>query len=80
MKISSKMAKVLNEQISWESYASNFYLAAAAWCENIGYDGSAKFFYAQADEERQHMLKYEQCKFFPSNFSCKSPTKKFEIT
>ena len=58
MKISSKMAKALNEQISWESYASNFYLAAAAWCENIGYDGSAKFFYTQSDEERQHMLKF----------------------
>lgn len=58
MKISNKIAKALNEQISWESYASNYYLAAAAWCENTGYEGAAKFFYTQSDEERQHMLKF----------------------
>ena len=58
MKISSKMAKALNEQISWESFASNYYLAAASWCENTGYEGAAKFFYNQSDEERQHMLKF----------------------
>lgn len=58
MKISSKITKALNEQISWESYASNYYLAAAAWCENTGYEGAAKFFYTQSDEERQHMLKF----------------------
>lgn len=58
MKISKKMVKALNEQISWESYASNFYLSAASWCEITGYEGAAKFFYAQSDEERQHMLKF----------------------
>ena len=58
MKISNKMAKAINEQISWESYASNYYLAAASWCENTGYEGAAKFFYSQSDEERQHMLKF----------------------
>lgn len=29
----------------------------ASWCEITGYEGSATFFYAQADEERTHMLK-----------------------
>ena len=40
-----------------EANAVSSYLAAASWCEVTGYDGAASFFYAQADEERQHMLK-----------------------
>ena len=58
MKISSKMAKALNDEIAWETYASNYYLSAASWCEVTGYEGAAKFFYKQSDEERQHMLKF----------------------
>jgi len=57
MKISSRMKKALNEQISLEASASNTYLAMASWCEITGYDGGASFFYAQSDEERTHMLK-----------------------
>lgn len=57
MKISSRVAKLLNTQIAMEAFASNYYLSMASWCEITGYDGSSKFFYAQADEERQHMLK-----------------------
>src|SRR5574338_413151 len=57
MKISSRVAKLLNTQIAMEAFASNYYLSMASWCEIAGYDGSSKFFYAQADEERQHMLK-----------------------
>ena len=30
----------------------------ASWCERTGYEGSAAFFYNQAEEERQHMLKF----------------------
>lgn len=58
MKISSRMTKALNEQIAMEANASNYYLSVASWCEITGYDGSSKFFYDQADEERQHMLKF----------------------
>jgi ferritin len=29
----------------------------ASWCEVIGYQGAADYFYAQSDEERTHMLK-----------------------
>ena len=58
MKISTKMAKALNEQISWEAFASNYYLSIASWCDKTGYEGAAKMFYAQSDEERQHMLKF----------------------
>ena len=57
MKISSKMKKSLNDQITLESAASNNYLAMASWCEVTGYQGSADYFYAQSDEERTHMLK-----------------------
>ncbi|RDJ32420.1 MAG: ferritin [Crenarchaeota archaeon] len=57
MKLSDEMRKSLNEQIVMESDASSFYLAMASWCEVTGYEGAASFFYAQSDEERQHMLK-----------------------
>ena len=57
MKISSKMTKVLNDQIAMEANASNNYLSMASWCEIAGYEGSANFFYQHAEEERQHMLK-----------------------
>ena len=51
------MKKALNAQIAMETYASSYYLSMASWCETTGYDGSAKMLYAQADEERMHMLK-----------------------
>lgn len=57
MKISTKLKKALNDQIAMEGFASNYYLSMASWCEATGYEGSAKLFYAQSDEERQHMLK-----------------------
>lgn len=57
MKISKNMQNALNNQIVLEANASNSYLAMASWCEVTGYDGGARFFYAQSDEERTHMLK-----------------------
>lgn len=57
MKLSEEMATALNNQITLEMAASQFYLASAGWCEVSGYDGGATYFYAQADEERTHMLK-----------------------
>ena len=58
MKISSNLKKALNDQTALEANASNTYLAMASWCEITGYEGSAAFFYVQAEEERQHMLKF----------------------
>lgn len=55
--LSKKIEKSLNDQILYEASASNQYLAMASWCENNGFDGSAKFMYKQAEEERAHMLK-----------------------
>ena len=57
MRISAKMKKALNDQVILESSASNLYLAMASWCEVTGYGGGATYFYAQSDEEREHMLK-----------------------
>ena len=57
MKISLKMKKSLNDQVTLEASASNNYLAMASWCEVIGYQGAANYFYTQSDEERTHMLK-----------------------
>ena len=55
--LSKQIEKSLNDQILNEATASNQYLAMASWCENNGFDGSAKFMYKQAEEERAHMLK-----------------------
>lgn len=55
--LQSKTVELLNEQITLEHHASAQYLSMASWCDVKGYEGSAKFFYNQANEERQHMLK-----------------------
>ena len=56
MKIHPKMKEMLDGQIGMEGYASSYYLSMASWCESAGYEGAARFYYAQSDEERQHML------------------------
>ena len=55
--LSEKINKALNDQIAMEAQASAYYLAMASWCEQKGFEGSAGFFYKQADEERIHMMK-----------------------
>ncbi len=55
--ISKKLEKALNAQIKLETEASFNYLAMASWCEQKSLNGAASFFYTQAEEERQHMLK-----------------------
>ena len=54
---SSQLEEKLNNQVSLESNASALYLSMASWCESKKLNGAAAFFYAQSDEERQHMLK-----------------------
>jgi len=48
---------LLNEQIKMEAHASAAYLAMASWCEQNGFFTSAKFFFKQTEEEREHMMK-----------------------
>jgi len=45
MKLSPKMKKALNDQVTLEASASNSYLAMASWCEVTGYQGAADYFY-----------------------------------
>jgi len=52
-----KVEAILNEQIKREDYSSQLYLAMASWAENQGYEGVSNWLYAQAEEERVHMLK-----------------------
>ena len=56
--LNKKVEEILNRQIERESYSSNLYLAMAIWAECNGLEGTAKWLYAQADEEKQHMLKF----------------------
>jgi len=58
MRISSEITKAINDQISYEASASFAYIAMGSWCERAGYDGSAAFFFEQANEENTHMLKF----------------------
>lgn len=55
--MNTKVEEFLNRQIDLECYSSHLYLAMASWAENSGFEGTAKWLYAQADEERLHMLK-----------------------
>ncbi|MBN1952720.1 MAG: ferritin [Bacteroidales bacterium] len=56
--LKKKIEDILNAQVEKEGYSSNLYLAMATWTEANGYGGIAKWFYAQAEEERLHMLKF----------------------
>jgi ferritin len=49
---------ICNRQIEREGYSSNLYLAMAVWAETNGFNGVASWLYAQAEEERLHMLKF----------------------
>ncbi len=56
--LNKKVEELLNRQIEREEYSSNLYLSMAVWAETSGYSGISEWLYAQADEEREHMLKF----------------------
>ena len=56
--LTKTMELALNAQLGKEAYASALYLAMATWAEHKGFEGTANWFYAQAEEEREHMLKF----------------------
>lgn len=56
--INKSVEKAINVQIKKEDYSSRLYLQMASWCEVNGLGGAANFLYAQAEEEREHMLKF----------------------
>lgn len=55
--LSEQLHQQLNEQMNYEFYSSNVYLAMAAYCSHESLDGFANFFIVQSDEERFHALK-----------------------
>jgi ferritin len=55
--LTKKVETILVEQIEKEGFSANLYLAMAAWAETEGYPGISAWFYAQAEEEHEHMLK-----------------------
>jgi ferritin len=55
--LSKKVEDILNIQVDKEGYSSHLYLAMAVWAETGGLGGIADWLYAQAEEERMHMLK-----------------------
>ncbi|HDR0618566.1 non-heme ferritin [Pasteurella multocida] len=55
--LSQNVINLLNEQMNLEFYSSNLYLQMSAWCEQNGFDGTAKFLATHAAEEMQHMRK-----------------------
>ena len=56
--ISNEIEMLLNQQVKKEAYSSAVYLSMASWCNRNGYDFSSEYFFKQAEEERQHQLKF----------------------
>jgi ferritin len=58
MQISTAMADLMNAQVSNELGASNQYVQIASYFDGEGLFKLAKFFYEQAEEEREHAMKF----------------------
>lgn len=58
MIIHEKTAAAINDQIRNEFAASSQYVAIAAYFDSEGLPDLASFFYAQAEEERMHAMKF----------------------
>lgn len=58
MKISQKIQKLINEQINHEFYSAYLYLAMAAFFEKNNFKGFANWMKKQANEEKEHAVKY----------------------
>ncbi|WP_430811201.1 MULTISPECIES: ferritin [unclassified Carboxylicivirga] len=56
--LKKKVEEILVNQIEKEAYSANLYLAMAVWADTSGYEGTANWLYAQAEEERMHMMKF----------------------
>lgn len=56
--LNKKVEDICNRQIEREGYSSNLYLAMASWAETNGFSGVSAWLYAQAEEEKIHMLKF----------------------
>lgn len=59
-RISDKMEKTLNTQMTREAYQAQVYLSYASWAEVNSFNGLAHFLYGHMKEEREHMFKFLQ--------------------
>ena len=55
--ISTTMATALNEQIKWEMYSANLYLAMSAYLQDAGLTGFSHWMRIQYQEETAHAKK-----------------------
>jgi len=58
MKLSSKLEKVLNDQINMELTSSYAYLGMAAYFEGTAFGGFGKWMEVQSQEEQEHADKF----------------------
>ncbi|HEK20740.1 MULTISPECIES: ferritin [unclassified Mucilaginibacter] len=56
--LSTEVEELLNQQVKKEAISSSIYLSMASWCNRNGFDYSSEYFFKQAEEERQHQLKF----------------------
>lgn len=56
-RLSEKLEKALNDQMTKEAHASQIYLSYGAWADGQGYEGISNFLFRHAEEERNHMMK-----------------------
>ncbi len=56
--LSPDLEAAMNAQIAAELYSSHLYLSMSVYCEAEGLPGFARWFRAQAEEEREHALRF----------------------
>lgn len=56
-RLSAKLNKALNDQMTKEAFSAQVYLALSAWADEEGYGGISGFLAKHAIEEREHMAK-----------------------
>lgn len=56
--LSEKLLNAINDQINYEMYSANIYLAMQAYCADKNLDGFANFFKVQIQEETFHANKF----------------------
>jgi ferritin len=56
--LSKAIQDAINEQIKNELYSAHQYLSMSAYCESVNLPGFARWMQAQAQEEREHAMKF----------------------
>ena len=56
--LSKAIQDAINEQIKNELYSAHQYLSMSAYCESVNLPGFAHWMLAQAQEEREHAMKF----------------------